>query len=528
MAILSSTILSGLSILAVGLLMQSWLRHQPQPNTITSISPAQKTQLHEIAALMLEIYQTLAEMRYLNPESIHQGPHNLSSLHPLYTAQNIDPEIVYLYSILPYYIGSPPLDGETDFFHGGTFADFREEEDIEQSRDPFYAGPDGVDFDAGNGPYMQSWMTPLSRLGNHGSVILYDARVHQIWIIDQEGWVSTDPGLDEEEEDDDGGVKEEAGVQRMNRNSFEHIPSRPAGDVLRDINRWFRELEVLPGVGEYSGPEWDDEELDLRGLYREYGWLGEFDGEGFEVGKTRAYCSGQARYKAEEPLRAVEALRGWRMSFDRDIERCRGDIAKGGSVDEEWVARFELWKMERVYKCISVQSEEKEAIAAGLCPGGICIKEDELVVWEAEVLRQEARSKRDSISRYREWAEDSEQGGRGWEIATRAAEKEADIYRKAYEAASADAERMCPGKNFESVSGRQALDEEEMETSIRKLKDKILNLDREVQEATEWAGQLPDEAVQARAMVEQEIHGFRSRLEFERGVLTRMSGHVVQ
>ncbi|GFG26696.1 hypothetical protein IFM61606_06690 [Aspergillus udagawae] len=76
----------------------------------------QKARLHEVADLMLEIYQILAQMRYLDPAGIEQGPHNIDHLRPLYEKLKIDPAIIYLYSILPYV--NTHVAGNMDFFHG--------------------------------------------------------------------------------------------------------------------------------------------------------------------------------------------------------------------------------------------------------------------------------------------------------------------------------------------------------------------------------------------------------------------------
>lgn len=76
---------------------------------------------------------------------------------------------------------------KVDFFHGCGFADFRTTSDVKQGRDPFYADSEK---DA-----MRPWMTPLSMMGNHQSIIIYSARKHCIWILDQTSGRSSDHGL---------------------------------------------------------------------------------------------------------------------------------------------------------------------------------------------------------------------------------------------------------------------------------------------------------------------------------------------
>ena len=44
-------------------------------NAANSLSPAQKAQLQQVADLTLDIYETLARMRFLDPQEIIRGPH---------------------------------------------------------------------------------------------------------------------------------------------------------------------------------------------------------------------------------------------------------------------------------------------------------------------------------------------------------------------------------------------------------------------------------------------------------------------
>ncbi|KAL4983859.1 hypothetical protein BDW68DRAFT_190961 [Aspergillus falconensis] len=497
---------SSLVVLILTLLIPATL-HYLAASPENSSTPIQKAELDEVASMMLDIYQTLAEMRYLDPDSIQEGPHDLSSIRSLYQSNNInlDPAILYLYSILPY-IGEPSI-GVTDFFHGGTFADFRDEEYIDENRDPFYASLEGEDFEAENGPYMMQWMTALSRLGNHGSVLIYDARLHRVWVIDQEGWWTTDPGV---EYDDQG----RQGEMPANRNSIEHFPSRSAGDVLWDINRWYRELAELPGGGEYSGARWNDDEIDLRSLYRKNGWPDAFDGEGFEVDKARAWSASTARYRADGPRIDTERLRQWREGLTQKLEQHRRDIENAASMDEEWAFRFEAWRTERSLEKVIEESNEQEKIFARQCPG-------------AELLRQEVRHKRQSIEDNRNRAEECRVSGpeRAWklEVEARIEENEANIYQKAYEAAVADVERLCPWKTFSDVSGRESLDEEDISTTICRLKKTVVGLEKEIEEVIAWARQVPDEGVQTKALVQEMVRVLEGRVKSEEA-LARVEG----
>lgn len=157
------------------------------------VTQEQKARLHEVAGLMLEIYRTLAEMRHLRPESIIEGPHDLTAMDATYEKLELDPAVVYLYRILPF-VDTDFADG-ADFFQGGMFFNQVEIGDVTQGRDPFHrlSRPNEHGGDIENGEYMSPWYTPLSKCGNHSPVMIYDTRQHRIWIVDQIlGW-STDP-----------------------------------------------------------------------------------------------------------------------------------------------------------------------------------------------------------------------------------------------------------------------------------------------------------------------------------------------
>ncbi|CDM33092.1 hypothetical protein DTO013E5_5717 [Penicillium roqueforti] len=245
---------------------------------MTTLS-SEKARLQKVADLMLEIYEELSRMRYIQRAGIRRGPHNLTHLEAAYDELDLDSSIKYLYSILPYI--DPLAAGKDSFSRIGEFTDFRDIEQAERSRDPFYGDPSDPNFEDENGPYIQPWVTPLTSLGNHGSVMLYDARRHVIWIIDQESWDTTDPALE-------GHPTKEP--QSLNRNSFEHIPHRNAEAALRDILRSYRSLEWIPGSGENTGLEWDGSILSLREMYLENGWPDAFNGDAFEVAQARSFC----------------------------------------------------------------------------------------------------------------------------------------------------------------------------------------------------------------------------------------------
>ncbi|EME43593.1 hypothetical protein DOTSEDRAFT_72830 [Dothistroma septosporum NZE10] len=573
-----------LSLIPIILVAISYHCHRRHQTILMSSSPTQNAQLQEVADLLLTIFETLAELRYVDPESIVRGPHDLSHLQDLYTEHNLDPSIRHLYTLLPY-IDSSQTEAR-DFFHGGTFFDPTDEGDVEQGRNPYYAILEGDDFEAEDGPYMRPWYTVLSNLGNHQSVILYDAKMHRIWIVDQECWSSTDPGLrpawrkvigDESERSDWGDDGSEAGYQDVeeddtsshgssefwspddageepvneleqlreetaegidfnegfeildendrqeardaamskNGNSFEHIECRDAGDVLRDINRYYRELKEMPAGGEYNHEEWDLGKEILKPLYLKNGWPDRFDGDAFEVDQIRAYAVARARYHAEEPLRQVECNTGWERHCDNDIVRHKKELADAKDLDEEWTARFAIWQAEQRKIRNLEELKEKQATAERLCPGGIAQKEEDLPLWELERLESEkSHGTKTDVERYDGETE------KVFLSRQRRRRHKAVIYTRALEAAKADAERLCPGRSFQDIKALPMGPQSTMER-IEHTRSWMESSRKEAERVRQWAEEVPEEAVKTRELVQEWIgrhegHMERNREEIER------------
>ncbi|KAM7205872.1 hypothetical protein V8F33_000702 [Rhypophila sp. PSN 637] len=155
----------------------------------STIPPKQKARLEEVASLMLEIYQTLVRMRYFGSEDwVQVGPHDVSALLPLYQSLNLDPAVIYLYSILPY-IDLEKLKTLWDptFYNGSTFADFRNAEHVKDGRDPFQ-----TDDDPWN--KFRGWLTPLSLVGHlYSYALVYDARRNLIRMYSMTDLGNGDP-----------------------------------------------------------------------------------------------------------------------------------------------------------------------------------------------------------------------------------------------------------------------------------------------------------------------------------------------
>jgi hypothetical protein len=351
-----------------------------------SLTPKEKARLHKVADLMLEIFRTLERMRYLDPEWIQPGPHDLSEHMALYESLNIDRSIIYLYHILPYL--NPVMRNRLDFYDGGTFMDYRNKDDVERGRDPLFTD-DPAEM-------MRPWMTPLSMTGNHTNMLLYDAKRHVIGIFDSENsgsgdrnllggcvfsttdedgkeryykwwdgkeeecsaeeWEKKqtagneedeeeyDAGADECEDDEDEEEEEEEEEESEDEEAhyWDEMDARPAPSVLRDIIRWYHELVELPGNGECDPLRWDEELV--KPLYRKHGWPGkDFDGDAFLVDKVRAEAARKAQSDADRPFNDLAALKRQvdRREEDepRDMEKLQEKLAAAKALDEEWYVK---------------------------------------------------------------------------------------------------------------------------------------------------------------------------------------------
>lgn len=88
------------------------------------LSDAQKAHLQKVADGILQIYRTLARMRYLDPDWIETGPQDLTDLIDEYRSCELEDSVMYLYSVLPY-LNNDYLR-EVDFYAGGEFVDYRD------------------------------------------------------------------------------------------------------------------------------------------------------------------------------------------------------------------------------------------------------------------------------------------------------------------------------------------------------------------------------------------------------------------
>jgi hypothetical protein len=292
-------------------------------------------EMREVTSLLKDLYELLVDMTYFEPASspVDYPPYDSSRRinANLATRLEIHPLAIQLLESLPYISADTNWNkgaGDMEFLLYGAFADFRDDDILEESRDPLYAGVDPLDksvgWDDDYGQYMRPWYLPLNRLGNHGVVLILNLRNNHLWVIDQESGCA-DPGLDDV-----------PGKETHNKNSLDQYPSRPARDVLKDFIKKFRELEWIPG-GLFAGNiDYDN----YRRLYKENGWPNEFNAKAFTSSRIALEEAEQEQYSAEEPFREVKKLEFWLSEGRRCDARCRIERLEADNARSEWHKQF--------------------------------------------------------------------------------------------------------------------------------------------------------------------------------------------
>ncbi|KAM7203899.1 hypothetical protein V8F33_001870 [Rhypophila sp. PSN 637] len=484
--------------------------------------------LQEVANLMLKIYQTLAEMEYLDPSWIVPSPHKMDdNLLAKYKSLDLDPALIHLFTLLPY-VDNQGIGEPIDFFQGSEFFDARNvEHHLNDSRDPMYKDIS-----------LPPWRTALSRMGNHDSVIFYDVRRNMIAIQDHETGSSTDHVIRAWEDDHRGELPREYGGQGVTPNPYaltdetpeemvtteEHgngyggMMWRDAPDVLRDMLGWYEQLVETPGGGSQSY-SWEHEVL--VPLYKAAGWWPDrerWDGEVFLVAKTRREAARKAKHHAEEPLRRLsEAEARARMGQSDGQEDFRLRMEGAGTVDDEWNARWNLWNDLRVQERKSKELEEVRRLTEIDCPGGVCQQPDELPLWELGVLKGEYKSAKRSIVGHRT---SDKKNSPAWKMRLSFLEKQGRILKRAVEEVQREADRMCSGKELKTSatemyrkSEREA--REEPNALIKQQGEWIERGVKDIEDLREWMKQLPEEGAECtKAEVEHRIK------ETEKGIET--------
>lgn len=451
-----------------------------------NVSDAQKAKLQNVADHLLQIYKTLARMRYLDPDWIIPGPHDIESNIEDYLSHGLEDSIIYLYSVLPYIEWE--FATQVDFYEGGEFIDLRNPSCLAQSREPLYAEDDDTET-------MKPWMTPLVMGGNDGVAIVYSAKMNLIWLRTASHSGSLDPVImsgdyeyddrdddgneddvngEEEAEDEDGEGGEEEDENEGEEDeqddedeqdedeqgdeedqddedededdedeeyAYSEDEARSAASVLRDINTWFLELKVLPGGGEYSSLLWWNKKV-TKSLYEKHGWPSqEFDGDAFLIDLVRADARGDILTTTSVSNDAEKLQNELKIYQDPELWKFWEDaLADESDLERQWQIRYKLWHKHRARKNIEMRLAHLRGKGAATAAN----RQHEL-----SELQKQLEQKR---SRLEEINADLPEDARRARLRQKQAQQDIDIYTRAYEQAKAEA----GGDNGDNLTKVQA------------------------------------------------------------------------
>lgn len=496
----------------------------------------------EVAGYMAKIYQTLADMKYIDPTGIEYGPH------PIFIgpriADKISPEIQQLWGKLPYVDKTEA--GQGDFVYGSQFADFRTSSDVVRSRDPYLTNMEEIIewLEKKDEQYVTPYQTPLVNFNRQGLLIMYDVQQHRIWWLDSTGMKSVDPALKEAVPG-----REWNGVAY----DFSHVPSRPAGEVLRDMISWLEKLELIPGGGESSNYEGLWNSSAIAALYTESSWprwSTAADSKAFEIARARFFANARAKESAGEPLREVAKFEAWAAHAGSDLQARREELAAAKTTDDEWIARWEVFKLEMITEKIADDLKNAQEDFAKVCPNEFCYKDEDAIVWEVEQLRAELATKTAQISSFekmlvqmRNESIPVEERATPEMIKTQAANlRHSHValqnLHDAHAEAKEDADRLRPGVTFKDATGMETLERRTIDDEINKARTALKWATHQVKTYSVWDGQtaqkfgLPVDDDGNTALEEggkqwpEELKGFRERIEGEMGQLLRQHAGI--
>ncbi|KAK7990032.1 hypothetical protein PG989_010347 [Apiospora arundinis] len=458
-----------------------------------SLSSETKARLQRVADLMLEIYKTRAEMRYIDAAAIKRGPHDITHLLPLYQSLELDPAVIYLYSILPYV--DQDEAGKREFYMDGTWFNHLDQAQVRESRDPFCLDSDSDDDDE-SGPPQGTLHASLEDL---------------IWTFQQGSWQNADPGLpspspaenaDDWVDEDDDEVTDGDEDAPVPPPAISDIPARRAADVLRDINTWFRTHQVPFD----ATPDWaDGDRFDpptRAELYARHGWPDRFDGDAFEVGLLRRWAAGYIKDIYDDLGNVLESAQ---ESVDYSRERVahhQKRMLKAQTTKARWMAQFNAVKASLTLESAELELEHEREKIARRDKG---LPSDSLPVGEYRLLRRRLQKLQSPLGIGKEAVAMDHDTASRLQAEFRCREKEARMLEKAVDAAKAEAERRYPGQDITSLASAPdpiVADNGWDDAWGRKI---LAVTEQQAKTWKDWKATVPENMKEVRRLVDEEI-----------------------
>jgi hypothetical protein len=377
------------------------------------ILPTSEAQLQEVAALLDDIYTTLANMTFIPATAIKRGPHNINTT--AIPCQR-DSSVLRLMEIMPYVdrfeVKEHGEVSRTDWLYGGEFIDYRLLEHLIEGCDPvrsentwFHTGPNMV--------ALTSWGSGGWN-GDATHVLVYDTARNAIGVWDGEDWIRL------YDQDDPGhAYYDHTGVGLFNHSITANLAVGRDGwqweiwfdapTLLRRMLHAYQFIAWTPWETSNREDGWGVTDDVVKELLRKNGWPHIFEGDQFNADFIRAKHTPTGRGLAEDVLNTIEELQGKPEEEGKyhaigripqtkqDIERLERLIEKETDENTRWYwvyrAQSDRWNLARD----EADLEEAKITVERLCPGGLCVKDVDLILWEFFSLGKEYKKAQDRL-----------------------------------------------------------------------------------------------------------------------------------
>lgn len=356
-----------------------------------------EARLQEIASRMDDIYTTLAAATFIPRNAITRGPHIINQ-----TALPCTPgaSVLRLMELLPYVDLS--LVNEPDWVHGGQFMDYRNPEHIAELCDPCRGRSIGwTDYMSPNDIALTNWGTGGWN-NDRTWVMIYDTARDAIRIFDAELWVTRGDAERNFGKEMDSWWFEDNGELWWDRDDG-------ASHVLRAIANNYKNLGWTPWGTSNRENGFGVSPVIIKNLLTRNGWPEALNRDQFNADFIRGKHKPSGKGYAEAALRNIEDITGFNRSIFSPIEdgwtdwdanvgewwygqdrlkRSRQQLAKATDLEErqvqEWDIQHTIWHLENLRARLDTARGE----VARLCPNDVCVKEEELILWEFVALQR--------------------------------------------------------------------------------------------------------------------------------------------
>ncbi|KAF1847873.1 uncharacterized protein K460DRAFT_352940 [Cucurbitaria berberidis CBS 394.84] len=363
-----------------------------------SSHPYNEVQLQDIATLLDGIYTTLANMTFIPHTSIKRGPHEINM-----TAIRCkrDPTVLRLMEILPY-VDSSQIQ-EPDWLFGGHFMDYRRQDHLEEGCDPLRAS-EYWDYMTPHTLALTNWGTGGWN-GDRTWVLMYDTIRHAIKVYEGEKWIAQTTDLELNDDDVSGisifGAGIEADKSIWARNDYQWAEWFDASILLDRLKVAYQTAAWSPWETSHRETGWGVDSGAIINLLHKNGWPQSFNSDQFNVDFIRARNAPSRRGDAEDAFKRIEELQGTVQSDHSPMDpgqivhtkarlaQLEDQVAKALDEDEKWLSKWRVqqkkWDLERD----EADLEEAKQEVQRLCPGHVCYKDEDIILYEFRALEKE-------------------------------------------------------------------------------------------------------------------------------------------